>query len=52
MNPGIRILSLPNANNLLGGRKSGYRSGQLFLWTGGTVSAPAVARMVVIFPDE
>jgi hypothetical protein len=31
MNPGIRILSLPSANGLLGGQMSGQRSGQLLV---------------------
>ena len=29
MYPGINILSLPNSNSFLGGRKSGWKSGQL-----------------------
>jgi hypothetical protein len=29
MNPEIRILPLPSANGLLGGRMTGLRSGQL-----------------------
>ena len=31
MNPRVRIIHLPNAYGLLGGRMGGYRSGQLLV---------------------